>query len=145
MRSIRRRRLVPRQLRTHLACPDSLVALGGQRKLLSPGVRVTRSMPEHFVAYVGPELFCHIEEGIQGYLLSPLIRCISKRSIHGRIVEVGDACGHSISGQFGCVEGVAAIVAASNNFPAHRISSSLPKPPGAFHEISGILVQSDWK
>ena len=54
-------------------------------------------MPKHFVAHVGPELFCHIEEGIQAYLLSPLVRGISKRSIHRRIVEVGDACGHRIS------------------------------------------------
>src|ERR1017187_5806096 len=102
-------------------------------------------MPRHFVAHVGPELFCHIEEGIQGYLLSPLVRGISKGSIHGRIVEVGDTCGHSISGQLGCVEVVAAIIAASDNFPAHRISSSLPKSPCAFYKITRILVQSDWK
>jgi hypothetical protein len=40
--------------------------------------RQARSMPEQFVAHVGPELFCHIEEGIQSYLLSPLVRGISK-------------------------------------------------------------------
>ena len=40
---------------------------------------------------------------------------------------------------------VVAIIATSNNFPAYRISSSLPKSPGAFHEISRILVQNDWK
>ena len=34
MRSIRRGHPVPRQLRTHLVCPDSLVALGGRRRLL---------------------------------------------------------------------------------------------------------------
>jgi hypothetical protein len=51
-----------------LHCPSALT--GCQRH--------ARSMPKQFVAHVGPELFCHIEEGIQGYLLSPLVRGISK-------------------------------------------------------------------
>ena len=54
---------------------SSLLSIAPQRW---PDVRVARSMPKHFVAHVGPELFCHIEDGIQGYLLPPLVRGISK-------------------------------------------------------------------
>jgi len=41
-------------------------------------VRLRRSVPKQLVAHVRPELFCYIEKRIQGDLLSPLIRGISK-------------------------------------------------------------------
>jgi hypothetical protein len=41
-------------------------------------VPTSGSMLEDFVADVRPELFCHVEERIQGYLLSPLVCRISE-------------------------------------------------------------------
>jgi len=51
---------------------------------LTKGVSLRRSVPKQFVAHVRPELFCHIEERIQGYLLSPLVcRIPNDRSAAG--------------------------------------------------------------
>jgi hypothetical protein len=80
-------------------------------------------MHKQFVAHIRPELFCHVEERIQGYLLYPLVRRVSKGSICGRIIEVGNACGYGVSSQFRCVEMIAAVIARSDKFPAYGISS----------------------
>ena len=53
------------------------------------------SMPKQLVAHVWPEFFCHVEERIKGYLLSPLVCGISKRSIRGRVVKIGNSCGYA--------------------------------------------------
>src|SRR5579872_7447865 len=108
--------------------------------LLPRRLSLRRRVVEKFVAHVRPELFCHIEERIQSYLLTPLVRRISKRSIRGRIVEVRNACGNGVSRQFGCVEVISSVVASSNYFPADRITGSLPKPARALDEVTRILM-----
>ena len=81
----------------HWSALSSLLSIAPQRE---PSCQPQAPLvPKQFGAHVGPELFCHIEECIQSDLLSPLIRGISKRSVRGGIVNVGDACSHSISGQ----------------------------------------------
>jgi len=58
------------------ACHEKSVASIAPRR--QPRCQSQRSVPKQLVAHVRPELLCHIEKRIQGYLLSPLIRGISK-------------------------------------------------------------------
>jgi len=48
------------------------------RVSVNQGVSLKRSVPKQSVAHVRPELFCYIEKRVQGYLLLPLTRGISK-------------------------------------------------------------------
>ena len=60
----------------HWSALSSLLSIAPQRE---PSCQPQAPLvPKQFGAHVGPELFCHIKEGIQGYLLSPLVRGISK-------------------------------------------------------------------
>jgi hypothetical protein len=76
----------------------TVVVLNSLPAASSHRISFSRLMLEQFVAHVRPKFFCNVEERIQGYLLSPLVCCISKRSVRSRIIKVGNTRGHGISG-----------------------------------------------
>lgn len=92
------------------------------------------------MADIGPKLLQQIRYSIYSYLRSPILRCLAKRALRCRVVEIGNARPREVSRDFREIKSVAAGICLRDEKTADGITRPVHEASTTESVVARILV-----